>query len=151
MSVRVRLLLVVFVVSAVAGGSYLAFMRPDAHSARVSKVNAACERTQAQFDLLPHSDGTLAQALVVLPKITALSALLLSQVRAVPAASTDSAQIGALFASWDDELVNDQAAVQRLKSGDDAGFQAAINQSRIDSANEDAVMADLHATCHRGG
>jgi hypothetical protein len=117
----------------------------------VSKVNAACKRTQAQFDLLPPSDGTSTQALVILPKITALSADLLSQVREVPVASADSALVGTLFASWDDELVNNQSAIQSLNNRDGAGFQAAINQSGIDTLNEDLAMADLHATCHRGG
>jgi hypothetical protein len=93
------------------------------------KVNTACAHSQMKFDLLPKSDGTVAQLLVVLPRLTTISADLLADVRRVPAAASHRPAVSRLLHAWDDEITNDRMAYARLQVGDMAGFQAALGRT----------------------
>jgi hypothetical protein len=128
--VRRFLLLLLVLASAVA--SCLAFARVSSggtHTAWAVKVNTACAHSQMKFDLLPKSDGTVAQLLVVLPRLTTISADLLADVRRVPTAASHRPAVSRLLHVWDDEITNDRMAYARLQVGDMAGFQAALGRT----------------------
>jgi hypothetical protein len=114
-----------------------------------SSVSAACARSQVRFDRLPKSDGTLAQLLVVLPKLTTMSADLLADVRRVPVPASERSAVRRLVGAWDDEVAFDKLAYARLKVGDMPGFQNALARTFADSKIEDSVLRALGTTCRR--
>jgi hypothetical protein len=119
------------------------------HARWVSAVDAACIRSQARFDRLPSYDGTLAQLLVVLPKLTKISAALLADVRRVPVAPSDRRLVGRLVHAWNQEITNDSLAYARLKAGDVPGFQKALGASFADNKREDTALQALGSVCRR--
>ncbi len=120
---------------------------PDASWA--AQVNVACERSQVQFNQLPKSDGTTAQLLVVLPKLTAISAALLADIRRVPAAPSQRPAVARLVKAWNDEIVYDRVAYQRLKISDMVGFKASLNRIFFDQRAEGSLLRALGSTCRR--
>jgi hypothetical protein len=119
------------------------------HTSWASSVSAACARSQVRFDRLPKSDGTLAQLLVVLPKLTTMSADLLADVRRVPVPASERSAVKRLVRAWDDEVAFDKLAYARLKVGDMPGFQNALARTFADSKIEDSVLRALGTTCRR--
>jgi hypothetical protein len=119
------------------------------HTQWVAKVNAACLRWQKPYDRLPKRNGTLAQLLVVFPKLTALSASLLADIRHIPSAPVDRRLVARLYSAWDDEIAHDQTAYARLKRGDMRGFKAEIKRSVADDTKETLLLLALGTTCHR--
>jgi hypothetical protein len=115
----------------------------------VRNADAACLKTKHQFDKLPKSDGTLRQLIVVLPKLTALNARLLEQLRTVQAPSRDRVLVQRLYASWEDELAADRRAYKRLKAGSVASGEAALERSMRDDIVEDAMLRKLGSICRR--
>lgn len=119
------------------------------HARWVSAVDTACSRSQAQFDQLPSYDGTQTQLLVVLPKLTRISAGLLADVRRVPVALSDRRMVGRLLKAWNREIADDSLAYARLKAGDVPGFQQALGASFADDKREDVALRALGSACRR--
>ncbi len=144
-------LMVVAALACAAVGSGIAPARASAPTRErwVTLVDTACVQSQARFDRLPRSDGTLTQLLVVLPKLTKISKDLLADVRRVPVAPSDRRLVAGLVRAWDREIAADSLAYSRLKAGDVPGFQRALGASFADAKQEDAALRALGSICRR--
>ena len=142
---------VLAVTSLVAAGllAPLATSATPTRAAWVANANRACATDLAEFGRLPKSDGTLAQALAVMPRIIALEVTELATIRRVPAAPGDRKYVGYLLWYMNDEIAQGRKAIAGLKAGDGPAFQAAIAASGKDIHQENLVFAALGSNCKR--
>src|SRR5438067_346572 len=145
-----RLLFFALVVTVAALGAVEARSSVRAtHSVWVANANRACFWAGSQRLQLPKTNGTVAQLLAVLPKITAIQVEELRRVRSVPPAANDRLLVTGLVGYWLKDIALERRAYSLLKASDLTRFRAAFAQIGTLERNEDVLLRALGTKCRQ--